>query len=143
MRTPEYYKQLSNELAENGFKSIYTALSARSDRVHVIIDTTELDLDSIVKPYVRNNELTLSIGPKACNDLKVSEGRVSFTVAFAGISRHMSVDINKIAAMTDGYGGLYILQRFEILVPGEVADIVNKPKAKSKPRFTVIDGGIN
>lgn len=141
--TPEYYQQLGNELAENGFKSIYSSLSARSDRIHVIIDTTELELDSIVKPYARNNELTVSIGPKACSDLKVSEGRVSFTVTFAGIARHMSVDINRIVAMTDGYGGLYIIQQFEILIPGDVAAVVNKPKTKSKPRFTVIDGGVN
>lgn len=141
MKTEDYYLKLNNELSEGGFKLLYKAVSDRSDRVHVIIDTVDLELDPIVKPFVRNNELILSIGPKACGDLTVKDGRVSFTVMFSGVAKYIAVDIDRITAVSDGYNTLYLMQRFEILIPGTQ---IPEPEPVAKRRkFTVINGGLN
>lgn len=135
----KYFNEIGVELAEAVFSSIYRVVLNHSDRIHITLPA-EFYTNANTKPFIKNETLTLSIGPKACKDLQILHGRLRFTIGLGGYPTYFDVPIQHVLYIGDGYGTYAIRSFLELYVTRDI-ELTPAEKTKPKPVFSVITGG--
>ena len=106
----------------------------------VVVD----DRTEVPRPYVKDGQIVLNIGPDASNKLEIGNDFIEFQARFGGVARQLSVPVGQVTAIyarENGAGMAFEIEGEATAAESEAAENVLEQSGDEPPEPPRPEGG--